>query len=80
MRLEAWNMGSQDNFPKTHLKEHATHEGHLLIDGGTAEDVTGSQGQWNMLDHVCQELEALQVAHEVIGGVNLAQTHKDILE
>lgn len=62
----------------THLEKGCTNEGLLLIDGGRAEHVTGAQIQWDMLNHIRQEFEVIDVADKV-KSIHLCETHKYIL-
>ena len=50
----------------TYLEEHGADEGQFLVDWGTAEDISGSEMQGDMLDHVGQELEVVHIAHKVV--------------
>lgn len=53
------------------LEEHGTDEGGLAADGRAAEDVARPQRKRHVLDHVGQELEVVDVAHEVQRVVHL---------
>lgn len=50
----------------------------LLVDGGSAEDVARPEVERNVLNHVGQELEVVDVANE-IETVHLRQTDKNVL-
>lgn len=48
-----------------YLQEGRANEGLFLVDGCCTEDVARAQVQRNVLDHVCQELEVIDVADKV---------------
>lgn len=62
------------------LQEHRTHERHFPVDWSTAEDVTGSKRQWNVLNHLREEFEVIGVAHEVKIIINGAQRYENVLK
>jgi hypothetical protein len=64
----------------THLEEHRADERHFPVDWSAAEDVPRSEWQRNMLDHLSQELEVLDVAHEVQRVVDGAQRNENVLK
>lgn len=61
-----------------HLEKGCTNERLLFIDGGCAEHVTGAQIQRDMLNHIRQEFEVIDVADKV-KSIHLCETHKYIL-
>ena len=63
----------------SNLEEHGTDEGQLLVDGGTAEDVSGSEVEGDVLDHVGKKLEVVHIAHKVV-LLNLGQSDEYILK
>ena len=65
-------------WPKPYLEEGGADEGLFLVDGRCAEDIARAQVQRDVLNHVGQKLEVVNVADEV-EAVHLRETHKDIL-
>ena len=63
----------------SHLQERSADKGLLLVDGGGAEHVAGPQVERDVLDHVSQELEVVDVADE-IHPIHPRQTDKYVLE
>jgi hypothetical protein len=64
----------------SHLEEHRADERHFPVDWSAAEDVSSSERQRNVLDHLSQELEVLDVAHEVQRVVDSAQRNENVLK
>ena len=79
MRKKATNSKKNMRSISPHLQEGGADKGLLLVDGGGAEDVAGTQVERNVLDHVGQELEVVDVADE-IHPVHPRQTDKYVLE
>lgn len=48
-----------------YLQEGRANEGLFLVDGRRTENIARAQVQRNVLDHVCQELEVIDVADKV---------------
>lgn len=69
----------QERKTTTHLEEHGTYKGHLLVNGRAAEHITGTKGQRDVLDQVSKELEVIHQTHEVKRRVYGAKIHKNIL-
>lgn len=63
-----------------YLEEHWADKRHLPVDWRTAEDVTSSERQRHVLNHLGKELEVFSVAHEVKYVVNSAEWHENVLE
>lgn len=67
-------------FTSTHpyLQEGGAYKGLLLVDGSSTEDVAGPQVEWDMLNHISQKLEVVNVADE-IHTIHLREADKYVL-
>lgn len=62
----------------THLQERGANKGLFLIDGSRAEHVAGPQAERDVLNHVSQKLEVVNVADKV-HAVHLRQADEYVL-
>ena len=60
------------------FEEHDAHKWHSSVDGRAAECILGFQGELDVLDHVCEELEVVQLAQRVQAVIQDGQRAENV--